>query len=581
MSSFADSNRHTRKPASPIQRESAEQSSKTSPSSAGSRDNESEPGKLLQMQRASGNQAVLQKMQSGKGTIMRQTGAARMGRPDRVNSPASSTVKPSPAAAQAPAPAAPEQQAQEAAAAPVSAPAVTASTPAAPPAPAGPSGPASAAAPAAFTPPPVPANLRGKAGYSEVYNWLKEQSTKEKKSALFAYFDALTPEQKMSAIRAMNGASKRFVDLDNVKKTMVTGIISKSVDWDKFSVFARDANKTDTKNYNADTDKDYLGYTAIGTSASTGGAGGSATISAGLGAKAALPVAEGIAPAAGVLSGLASVSQIYNATENYDESLSNTGKAQQVIGEGGAGAADLARFSAGTVNSVRTVAGMGLNAGATVAAGAAGIVGGAAYMVSGVAGYRENKKNAKSLHEMEDKMKEGSDERATNLGHAANLGGSTQEMNKDKNKATAVKGALMVAGGAALLIAAASPAGPILIALAAILGGIAAIVKFYKKYKRKEAFVDRVLKVDEAMKKPENEKTGKDKVRQQLMEEKGFNSVGQCYAQIVTDLAGMLFESGVRGDDADSKAVIESIGLKVDSPKQKPTKEMIAKKLHT
>ncbi|SFS58144.1 hypothetical protein [Paenibacillus sp. BC26] len=578
MSSFADSNRHTRKPASPIQRESAEQSTRTAASSANSRESDSEPGKLLQMQRASGNQAVLQMMQSSKGTIMRQTGAARMGRPDRVNSPASSTVRATPAAAQAPVAA--EQQAQEAAAAPVTAPTVTASAPAAPAAPAAPSAPAAAAAPAAFTPPPIPANLRGKAGYSEVYGWLKEQATKEKKTTLFAYFDALTPEQKMSAIRAMNGGTKRFVDLDNVKKTMVKGLISKSVDWDKFSVISRDASKADTKNYNADTDKDYLGYAAIGTSASTGGAGGSATISAGLGAKDALPVAEGIGPAAGALSGLASISQIYNATDNYDESLSNTGKAQQIVGEGGAGAADLARFSAGTVNSVRTVADMGLNAGATVAAGAAGIIGGAAYMVSGVAGYRENKKNAKNLHEMEDKMKQASDTRAADLGHAANLGGSTQEMNKDKNKATAVKGALMVAGGAALLIAAASPAGPILIALAAILGGVAAIVKFYKKYKRKESFVDRVLKVDEAMKKPENEKIGKDTVRQQLIEEKGFNSVSQCYAQIVTDLAGMLFESGVRGDDADSRSIIESIGLRVDSAKQKPTKEMIAKKLH-
>ncbi|WP_219838005.1 hypothetical protein [Paenibacillus sp. R14(2021)] len=562
MSTFAESQRPSRKPASStadkinphdISRASMPMQLHAKRSIASS--------SALQLQRAAGNQAVMQ--------MNGFSGRARGGTVSGGPPPAAPAAAPAPAAA-APA----EHEAAPLAPAAPAAP-VAVSAPAAPPAAAAAAGPASAR-----TAPAIPGNLRGKGSYGEIYSWLKELAGKDKKASLFNYFDSLTPEQKMGAIQVMVGP-KNSVNVDNVKKTMFSGIISKSMDWDRFSVVSREAKKKDTTNYNADQDRDYASYTAIGTSATSGGVGGSATISNAFGAHKALPIAEGFAPASGVLSGAASVSQIYNATQNYDESLGTTDKAQLVVGEGAGGAADLTRFGAGTVNSVRTVAGMGLNASATVAAGAAGIVGGAAYMVSGVAGYYENKKNAANLHDIEDRMKSSTGEHAAEQEQAAHLGGSTQEMNKDKNKYTAAKGALMVMGGAAMLIAAASPAGPILLALAAIVGGVAAIVKFYKKYKRKETFVDKALKVDEAMAKPENEGKGKDTVRQSLLEEKGFNSTAQCYTQIVTDLAGMLFETGVRGDDPESRSIIESIGLRVDSPKQKPTKEMIAKKLHT
>ena len=439
----------------------------------------------------------------------------------------------------------------------------------------------SAAPAAAPATPKIPPDLKGKGGYGAAYSWLKEQANASKKSSLFSFFDALEPEQKMSAIRSMAN-NARNISVDALKKSMLTGIISKSVDWDRFSEICRQANKIDTTNHNADQDRDYASYAAIGTSSTAGGVSGSATISLGLGAGGAASTALASAPLAAGLSGVASVSQIYNATQNYDSSLSAAGKAQLAAGEGGGGAADIARFSAGSVNSVRALGGMAANGAATVAAGAGAIVGGAAYMVGGAAGYIESGRNAKQLGKVEERLAEHKgEEHADQQLLAAGLGKSTQEMNKSKSGMTAAKGAMMVAGGALLIAAAASPAGPILIALAAILGGVAAIMKFYKKYKRKEAFVDKALKVDESAALPANKGISKEQVRQSLLEKKGFNSVGQCYNQIVTDLAGMLYKSGVEGDDKESKQIIESIGLKIDKLKKKPGKDLIAKKLHT
>ncbi|MFH5181760.1 hypothetical protein ACHHV8_03525 [Paenibacillus sp. TAB 01] len=418
--------------------------------------------------------------------------------------------------------------------------------------------------------------------YHTVYQWLKGRAETEKKSGLFSYFDELSAGEKMFAIKAMCN-QERVPSIQKVKETMLTGIFTKTLDWDKFSEISREAKAKNIRNYNADQTRDYASYTAIGTSAAAGGVSGSATISAGLGAGKALGVANSVAPAAGVLSGVASISQIYNASQNYDESLSAVDKAQLIGTEGSGGLADLTRFSAGTVNSVRTFGGMAANGAATAAAGAAGIVGGAAYLAGGVAGYIENGRNQKKLNALEEQFntRAAADQHQRELGLAAHLGGSTQAMNKSKSAATAAKGALMIAGGALLIAAAASPAGPILLAAAAIIGGIGALVKFYRKSKRKEAFVDKALQVNREMAKPEMAGAKREQVRQQLLEAQGFNSVDQCYAQLVTDLATMLYEGGVTGQDEECQSVIEGLGLKIDKAKKKPGKELIAKKLHT
>ncbi|SFM12765.1 hypothetical protein SAMN03159341_11767 [Paenibacillus sp. 1_12] len=447
--------------------------------------------------------------------------------------------------------------------------------------------PSAAVIPPAARPAPTK-DLTSYQNYNVVYKWLKERAVKEKKAGLFGYFDDLTAGEKMSAIKVMCG-NERSPSIDKVKSTMLTGIFTKTIDWDRFSEISREAKAKNITNYNADQARDYAAYTAIGTSGATSGVSGTAALSNTLGAGGALSVANAVAPAAGVLSGVASVSQIYNASENYDSSLSAAGKAEVLGSEASGGAADLTRFTAGTVNGVRTLGGMAASGTATAAAGAAGVVGGAAYLAGGVAGYVESSRNQKKLAELEKgfgaqgSMNENDQTKPHqgDLGLAANLGGSTQAINKTKSAITAAKGALMIAGGAVMIAAALSPVGPILLAAAAILGGIGAIVKFYKKSKRKETFVDKALNIDKEMAKPENAGLSREKVRQGVLEAYGFNNVGQCYNQLVTDLASMLYEGGVAGQDDEAKSVIEGIGLEVNRLKKKPGKDLIAKKLHT
>lgn len=440
--------------------------------------------------------------------------------------------------------------------------------------------PASPSVPSAALPSSLSDDLTERPNHKKVYVWLKEQAQRSKKTALFQFFDQLNPHQKKAAIDAICGG-ERVPSVEAAKSSLETGIFRKSVDWDRFSIIAREAHHIDVTDHNADTARDYAGYAAVGSAGLTSGVSGSASLSSTLGASGASGVASGVAPAAAGLGGLATLSQIYNASQDYDGGLSTLEKARLASAEAGGGIGDLARTAATGVNDVRGVAGMGVSGAATLAAGIGGVVGGAAYMVGGIAGFHAARKGAKNLAEIEARVNaQTGGEQADKLGLAAKLGGSTQEMNKSKSGATAVKGALMVAGGAVMLAAAASPIGPALLAAAAILGGIAAVVKFYKKQKRKEQFVDRILKVDEEMKKPENKNEDKAKVRQGLIEAHGFNSVGQCYKQMVTEMADMLYTSGVEGSDAESVGVIENIGLKVDPAKGKPTREMIAKKLN-
>ncbi|MCR8630403.1 hypothetical protein [Paenibacillus radicis (ex Xue et al. 2023)] len=546
---------------------------------------------VLQMHRVIGNQAVQRMLsptyRADKPVIQRNPDAVAAPSPALAateEAPISVPVSagPAPGPVVPVAPAAPAAQSLPGPAAPDAAGGIAA------PAVAGPvaEGPAGAAPLGAAPAPPKARqerkDLNNYSNYNVVYKWLKARADTEKKNALFGFFDDLTAGQKMSAIKTMCN-NERSPTIEKVKDTMLTGVFTKTVDWDRFSEISREAKAKNIKNYNADGSRDYASYTAIGTSATAGGVSGSATISSGLGAGGALSVANSVAPAAGVLSGLASVSQIYNASQNYDSSLSAVDKAQLAGTEASGGVADLTRFSAGTVNSVRTLGNMATSGAATIAAGTAGVVGGAAYLAGGVAGYIESGKNQKNLNKLENKFntRAEADQHQRDLGLAAHLGGSTQGMNKNKSATTAAKGALMIAGGAVLLAAAASPVGPILLAAAAIIGGIGALIKFYKKSKRKETFVDKALNLDKEVAKPENAGLKKEQVRQKMLEAQGFNNVDQCYTQLVTDLASMLYEGGVVGQDEECQSVIESLGLKVDKAKRKPGKDLIAKKLHT
>jgi hypothetical protein len=78
-----------------------------------------------------------------------------------------------------------------------------------------------------------------------------------------------------------------------------------------------------------------------------------------------------------------------------------------------------------------------------------------------------------------------------------------------------------------------------------------------------------------------NAKVDKAKVRNELLQKNGFNSVGQCYSQIIADLAHTIYKKGVLDSDEQYMTLLKNIGLKPDSAKRTPKPELIAKKLHT
>ncbi|CAM4366102.1 hypothetical protein FHS16_002814 [Paenibacillus endophyticus] len=423
-------------------------------------------------------------------------------------------------------------------------------------------------------------------GSQAIASWLKAEAAKDKKSDLFAFFEALsTTEQKIVTHLCSGGTGSS--SLSKAKKH-ITGFTGRSVDWDKFSKIVRTVKGQNTKNYNDDTDRDYVTYATTAAAASVGAASATATsvsttqgLVAGAAHEGALGAVTDIGPAAAMLSGVTSGMQIYNATQNHDEALSTHDKAQNIGGEGFAGVADLTRFGAQSVVNTQTYMGAAVSTAATAAAGAAGVVGGAAYLASGAAGVYTHGKRKKNLEKLE-KETAGKD---ANLNLAANIGASTQEINRKKSGATALKGAAMIVGGGLLLASAATPVGWLLLGVAGAIGGIAAIYKFYKKRTRKEEIVDRFLGVDKKVAELQaadpKAKPDKSVLRNGLLQQNGFNSVAQCYAQIITDLAHTIYKKGVLESDPQYVTLITNIGLKPDPKKKTPKADLIAKKLHT
>ncbi len=419
-----------------------------------------------------------------------------------------------------------------------------------------------------------------------ITSWLKGEASKDKKDALFGYFDALGPMAKKIAINLFAGGTGTPPTLAKAKKH-ITGLLGRSVDWDKFSTIVRAVRSKNTKNYNEDKDRDYVTYASIGAAASVSASSAAATAVGetqsllGAANEGALGAVLDLGPASAGLSGITSGMQIYNATQNHDESLDTHDKAQNIGAEGGGGVADLARFGATGVVNTQKMLGTAVSSAATAAAGAASVAGGAAYLASGIAGTYKHNQRKNNLDQLEKDTK-GTD---GDLNLAANIGASTQKINRNKSAATAVKGAAMIIGGGLLLASAATPVGWLLLGVAGAIGGVAAIYKFYKKRTRKEEIVDRFLKVDETVeaqqKADPQAKVDKSKVRTELLQKNGFNSVAQCYAQIITDLSHTIFKKGVLESDEQYLTLIKNIGLKPDPAKRTPKPELIAKKLHT
>ncbi|MDQ0113429.1 hypothetical protein [Paenibacillus harenae] len=423
-------------------------------------------------------------------------------------------------------------------------------------------------------------------GSAAIESWIAAEAAKDKKTALHGFYTAFGPMQRKIAINLFAGGSGA-PSLAKAKKHL-TGILGRSIDWDKFSKIIRTVNSQKTQNYNEDTDRDYVTYATTAAAASVGASSAAASTTGevqgivGAGKEGAFGAVIDMGPASAALSGVTAGVQIYNAVQNHDEAQGGFDKFENVVGEGASGAADLARFGATGVVNTQKFMGAAVSGAATAAAGAAGVVGGAAYLASGVAGVYTHGKRMNKLNALE-KASAGKD---ADLSRAAGLGASTQKINKTKSAATALKGAAMVVGGGILLAAgAATPVGWLLLGVAGAIGGIAAVYKFYKKRTRKEEVVDRFLDVDKKLAELQAaapaQKLEKSKVRETLLQKNGFNSVAQCYAQIVTDLAHTIYEKGVVGKDAQYEELLRNIGLNPDHTKRTPKPDLIAKKLHS
>ncbi|MGO4370082.1 hypothetical protein AB4Z21_04650 [Paenibacillus sp. MCAF20] len=423
-------------------------------------------------------------------------------------------------------------------------------------------------------------------GSAAIESWVQAEATKDKKTDLYGYYTGLSPMQRKIAINLFAGGTGA-PSLAKAKKNL-TGFFGRSIDWDKFSKIVRAVNSQKTQNYNEDTDRDYVTYATTGAAASVGASSAAASTVgevqglAGAAKEGAMGAVIDMGPASAALSGVTAGMQIYNAVQNHDESQGSFDKFENAVGEGVSGAADLARFGATGVVNTQKYMGAAVSGAATAAAGAAGVVGGAAYLASGVAGVYTHGKRMNKLSALE-KETAGKD---VDLNRAAGLAASTQKINRTKSGATAVKGAAMIIGGGILLAAgAATPVGWLLLGVAGAIGGIAAIYKFYKKRTRKEEVVDRFLDVDKKTAELEAankaQKQDKSKVREMLLQKSGFNSVAQCYAKIVTDLAHTIYEKGVVGKDAQYEELLRNIGLNPDHTKRTPKPDLIAKKLHS
>ncbi|MFD2671276.1 hypothetical protein [Marinicrinis sediminis] len=425
--------------------------------------------------------------------------------------------------------------------------------------------------------PPSNRTVLHELGFGAYYDWLKYKANKQEKTDLFSFFDKLSPAEQVEAIKLMAGSDapdfSKFTDNMSTRSKLV-----KRVNWDKFSEDCRKAKSMRTENYNEDGYMDQAYYAGVGASAGAAAAKGTANAIGQAGDSGATSFVSHVAPGAAALGAVASGLQVANGVRGVMEEGVGSYDTMHQVAEIDAGLADMTRSTAQSVETGRALAGKTAASAATTVAGVAGVVGGAYYLADGVAGT--------AIHHGRKQALEGIAERAGSDGQletAARLGADTQTLNRNKSAATAVKGAGMIVGGA-LLLAGSGPIGWILLGAAGVVGGAAAVYKFWKKRSRKEGVVERYLDVENHMQQQgldDKNKEQRKQVRESLMQQNGFNSVAQCYNHIVTDLAHAIYEKGVRGDDAEYMSLIENIGLERNAEQQQPKPEMIAKKLHT
>ncbi|MDB5079470.1 MAG: hypothetical protein JWP00_1394 [Chloroflexi bacterium] len=365
----------------------------------------------------------------------------------------------------------------------------------------------------------------------------------------------------------------------------------------------------------ADDAQAYSEYTAAGAGAASA-LGGVATKAAQLGEGGFTNFSQfgqtaeaisGFGAAGGVIGVAGGALETVRGIEDMTNSSATTG--DRVIGGGGRTVSGVASMvnqggsAAYNISSLSSGASSAAAMTATTVAGGGAIAMGAVDMVRG--GY-----GAYKADQREERLKKLANAPASDsVKSAATQAASTQNMRLKVAGATVLKGALLVAGGVTLLVLASNPVGWLLLGGAALVGGLAALWRFWKKTKRKKEVAIRELGVEEefkqyeAKKKEANKGWGfgysarkaavaeikKDNPLHKKMVSMGYgkNAYDKFYADYIHDTSQVLYANGVLAAGSEvpehqqMRQIVENMGFEVNAKAKTPTAEQIAKALST
>ncbi|MDJ1184895.1 hypothetical protein [Roseofilum casamattae] len=409
--------------------------------------------------------------------------------------------------------------------------------------------------------------------------WLSKKARQDGYLDLYYTYANLNPLQRLMALKTLGA---KTISLDEVKAQLKSkrayGIIGKKViNWAGFAGAINTVQATDPWNDTIIRDTAELG----GLVASVGAA--SVSQAAGLvnNSTAVVDWSSEIASLLGVV-GL-TITAYREITELCGDS--DLGLFKTRLGKLGATLSDIGRYASTALNTLATASDHGTalldklslisGTAATASAGAFAIAGGAFNIAVGVSQYRNAGKNQRKLNELsdtatvadkDDQTEEERQDKEDELRKAARVGAQTQGWDKNVGAAKVVKGTAMVTGGALLLLtglglAALGPAGWIVLAAAGLIGGIAAIAKYFAWKRRKTDFVDRELgisdekqdqnqdenlgffgKVGKKLNVREKRRKAKDKeaLRNRKLQALGFSDVEQYYYHRLNQMAANL-----------------------------------------
>jgi hypothetical protein len=367
-------------------------------------------------------------------------------------------------------------------------------------------------------------------------------------------------------------------------------------------------------NFNEDTGQDYSEYIATGAGVASAGGGGatkfSQLVSPIVSSSSAAAESVNVFGAGGGIAGVASgAMETVRGIQDMSNSSAATG--DRVVGGGGRTASGVASMvqqggsAAYNIASITQGATSSAALTATAVAGGGAVAMGAVDMARGAYGAYKGHQRQQNLNNIAS-----SEDAGGGVKSAAMQAASTQEMRKKVAGATVLKGALLVAGGVTLLVLATNPVGWILLGAGALVGGLAALWRFWQKRKRKKEVAIRELGVEEDFKKYEQKKKDanagwsplKYKERQaavaavkaenplhkkMLAMSYKKNDYAKFYADYIHDTAQILYMNGVvLGKSAGAmyrqmRQIVENMGLEVNPDAGTPTPEQIGKALNT